>query len=542
MEQVGAGAHPPARRTNRLPSGTTLVTWGTSMTIPPPTGPDDDRSAPPKPTGPPAPPLPARPPVAPYGPYDPYGPQDPPGPPAHDPPLPGPAFQDPVRHDPPAVALGNASLLGVGYLLMRRHGLFWTAAVITVALVWTTAATAETWSEVLLLLWWAAVVVHGWLLARRRPGGPRTAQRLVALGLAVAVLLGVGLLRFDAHGIEDDIAEARADGDCTAVVKAQERVWAGHRVAAAPVAARGDTAVDACERLETAEARLAAGLNGDQDDLTAGFRLLASVLEEDPRNDATVGTSLDRFLGGLPTDDACETVRITDWLNDRESEPGQQVLDRSSQTAERLAPAALMGCGDALMGTQEWSQAESRYQRLLDEYPDDSRADQARKAVRKAVLALQLDEVRQSVRENRYCEAPAKYEGAPARRAGSGRSLFLGDSEHSGKLPGAWRTTDPAQAALVVCVGQQGFGSAVRTCAYRSETTGQTGNVTFRKVSLPVKVYALRTGKRVADRTLQISGSTCPSLFFSYGVIPSDKYVTPSKSDIRSAFSPVLGR
>ncbi|CAM5729191.1 hypothetical protein SHIRM173S_12433 [Streptomyces hirsutus] len=379
---------------------------------PPPTGPDDEPSAPPKPTEPPASSIPTPPPAPPPGPYNPYGPrapQDLPGPPAHDPPLQRASFQDPAQHDPLAVALGNASLLGVGYLLMRRPGLFWTAAVVTSVLVWTTVATAETWSEVLLLLWWAAVVAHGWLLARRRQGSPRTTQRLVALGLSVAVLLGVGLLRFDAHGIEDDIARARADGDCGAVTEAQEQVWAGHRVAAAPVAARGDRAVDTCERLETAETRLAAGLNGDQDDLNSGFRLLASILEEDSRNDATVGTSLDRFLDGLPTDDACETVRITDWLNDRETEPGQQVLDRSSETADRLAPAALMGCGDALMSTQEWSQAESRYQRLLDEYPGDSREGQARKAIRKAVLALQLEEVQQLVRENRYCEAPAKY-------------------------------------------------------------------------------------------------------------------------------------
>ncbi|MGW3683722.1 hypothetical protein [Streptomyces prasinus] len=512
---------------------------------PPPTGPDDEAPVPPtppKPPGPPAPPVPARPPAPPPGPHGPPAPQDPPGPPAHDPPSRGASSQDPARHDPLAVALGNASLLGVGYLLMRRPGLFWIAGAVTSALVWTTVATAETWSEVLLLLWWAAAVAHGWLLARRRRGAPRTARRLVALGLSVAVLLGVALLRFDAHGIEDDIARARADGDCGAVTEAQEEVWAGHRVAAAPVAARGDAAVDTCERLEAAEARLTAGLEGDQDGLASGFRLLVSVLEEDSRNDATVGSSLDRFLDGLPTDDACETVRITDWLGGREPEPGRQVLDRSSETADRLAPAALMGCGDALMGTREWAQAESRYQRLLDEYPGDSHEERARKALRKAVLALQLDEVRELVRENRYCGAPAKYEGAPARRAGSGRALFLGDGEHPGKLPGAWRTTDAAKAALVVCVGRQGFGSAVRTCPYRSETSGRITDVTFHRVSLPVKVYALRTGRRVADRTVQIGGSTCPSLFFTYGVIPSDKYVTPSKSDIRDAFSSVLGR
>ncbi|WAX81637.1 hypothetical protein [Streptomyces sp. KMM 9044] len=40
-----------------------------------------------------------------------------------------------MRHDPLAVALGNASLLGPGYLLMCRPGPFWTAAVITFTLV-----------------------------------------------------------------------------------------------------------------------------------------------------------------------------------------------------------------------------------------------------------------------------------------------------------------------------------------------------------------------------------------------------------------------
>ncbi|WP_406729024.1 hypothetical protein WJ438_36785 [Streptomyces sp. GD-15H] len=230
------------------------------------------------------------------------------------------------------------------------------------------------------------------------------------------MLLSVGLLRFDARGIEDDITQARADGDCGAVTEAQEQVWAGHRVAAAPVAARGDAAVDTCERLETAEARLAAGLDGGRDDLTSGFLLSAPVLEEDSRNDATVGAPLTRFLTDCP--------------------PPTPARPRGSRT------------------------------------------------------------------------------GGPPTRLG----------RH-------WW-----------CGGQQGFGSAVRTCPYRSGTSVQIAHVTFRKVSLPVKVYALWTGKHVADRTAQTSGSTCSSLFSTSGVIPPDKYVTPSKSDIRNAFSSGLGR
>lgn len=461
--------------------------------------------------------------------------------PDDEPPTPPPS---PEASDVLAVAVGNASLLGVGYLLMGRPVLFWAAAMVTVPLLWMTVSVAETWCELLLLLWWAAVVAHGWLLARRRQGGPRLGRRLLALGLTVPVLLAAGLLRLDAHGIEDDVTEAREGGDCEAVTSAQDRVRFGHRIAAAPVAARGDAVVDACERLGRAEHELTTGLNGDLGGLDSGFRLLASVLE-DPGNEKTVRASLDRFLGRLPTENACDTVRITDWLRARKT--GRNILDRSFDTASRLAPAALVGCGDDLADTQSWPQARARYERLLEEYPDDGHADRARKGIRKAVLALELEHVEELVRATNgmtsgYCAKPAKYTGAPARRKGTNRALFLGDDEYTGKLPGGWRTTDPEKAALVVCAGPPGFGSAIETCPYRNDETREIANVTFRKVEVPVKVYELRTGERLANRKVQIDGSSCPTLFLTYGGVPSDKYVTPSDADVRDAFSSVVGR
>ncbi|MZG18664.1 hypothetical protein GTY44_35165, partial [Streptomyces sp. SID5914] len=123
-------------------------------------------------TGPPPREEPDRPPFLPPEP-DPAGPWGP-----------GPdhgrvAPREPRRPDPLAVTVGNASLLGAGYLILGRRGLFWAAAVVTVSLLWLTYATAETWCELLVVLWWATAVGHGWWLARRHPAaGPRRGQRL----------------------------------------------------------------------------------------------------------------------------------------------------------------------------------------------------------------------------------------------------------------------------------------------------------------------------------------------------------------------------
>ncbi|MER7055982.1 hypothetical protein [Streptomyces sp. NPDC000351] len=457
---------------------------------------------------------------------------------------PAPA-REPREPDPLAVAVGNASLLGAGYLIMGRRGLFWAAAVVTVPLVWLVAAKAETWCELVLLLWWAVVVAHGWRLARRHPAaGPRRGQRVLALALALPVLVTAGGLRFDAHGIADAVEEAREDGDCVAVVTAQERVGPGHRLAAAPVAARGDTVVEACERLDTAAGYLSGGLGGDLGMLKTGFGRLGTVLGE-PGNERTVEATLKHFLGRLPTADGCRTVRIADWLRDRENGP-EDLSGPSSATAARIAPEALMECGDTLMTDKEWANARDRYRRLLDEHPGDERAEEAREGIRKAGLAIELDNVRDLVAaadgmNTGYCRKPAKYSQAPAHREGANRALFVGDSEYTDKLPDGWHATDAAKAALVVCVDSAGMGKTVETCQYRDDDE-RVRSVTFREVEVRVKAYALRTGKLVTDRKLRISGSSCPYFISYYGSPPSQRSVTPSDSDVRDAFEPVVER
>ncbi|WP_079122955.1 hypothetical protein [Streptomyces abyssalis] len=473
----------------------------------------------------------------------------------------GPPFEPPDPHGPPvstsphdraAVALGNASLLGIGYLLLGHRRLAAIAALGTCVLLNLTASAATTWSEILLLLWWAAGTVHGWFLA----GGPagrvlRRGQRAGALAVTGTVLLAAVLLRVDAYAIEDRVNKAREGGDCARAVAAQDEVWFGHRMAGAPVVGPGDAVVAACDRLDEAAFALAdAERDGDVEDLERGFGTLARVLEE-PGNDNTAEAVLDAFLDGLPTEDSCDTAGITDWLRDRE--PTRDLLDRSAATASRAEPAALVGCGDDLMDEDDWQQARTHYQRLLDQYPDDDRTDKARGGVKKATRAIELAKVRRLVNtagaESGYCDNPAAYSGAPSYRKGDDPALFLGDTEYTGKLPGDWRTGDPAEAALVVCADEAENGTAVETCSYENDRSEYLPHqVTFRKVKIPLKVYELRTGKRVGPDDVQISGGSCPRVLHYKSYLPTDlgppgdQFVSTAKSDVRDAFRPVLKR
>ncbi|WP_405723216.1 hypothetical protein OG607_14295 [Streptomyces sp. NBC_01537] len=451
--------------------------------------------------------------------------------------------------DPLAVALGNASLLGVGYLLLGRRKLAVAAVVVTAALVCGAASVARPWCEAVVLVWWAAVIAHGWSLARSLVGGHSgrfgaREQRLIALGLTLPVLLAVGLLRYDASRIDRSVNEARERGDCAEVLTAQSGVWFGPRIADAPLTARGDGTVRACNRLRTARTDLATALNGYTAALEEGFGTLASVLAE-PGNDKTVEATLNGFLDGLPAKDPCDTVTVTDWLRDRK--PSHDVLDRSADTAARVAPAAHLGCGDKLMAAGNWEDARTQYEQLLNQYPGNDLTDKARKGLRKATQSIELDNVRSLLADGtgsqpEYCSHPAKYSGAKPVGKGVNRALFYADDDsaddYSDRLPGSWKADDPTNAVLVVCMGEDGFGSSVETCTYRNQDSGAISDVSFDRIAIPVKVYELRTGKLIANRKIQINGTSCPESFFGYS--PSDRYVDPSKSDVRAAFRPLV--
>jgi hypothetical protein len=451
------------------------------------------------------------------------------------------------------VAIGNASLLGIGYLLLRRRMLALASVVVTVVLVSVLVSVAQTWCEILVLLWWVAVIAHGWFLAGGRPprGVAVRRQRLIALGVTVPVLLAVGLLRFDASRIAHSVDQARERGDCARVLTAQGGVWVGVRIADAPLTGRGDQAARACRRLGTARTQLATGLAGDPGALTAGFATLASVLAK-PGNDKTVETVLNGFLGGLPTKDPCDTATVTDWLRGRQ--PSHNALDRAAAVVPRTAPAALVGCGDSLMAANDWTNARTRYQQLLDQYPGDQLTARARDGVKRATLTIELANVRSLLEgptdtQPEYCSKPAKYSGAAPYGKGTNRALFYGNDKYTKKLPASWRTTDAAHAVLVVCAGETDYGTSVRTCPYESKISSYfPTNVTFHKIAIPVKVYELRTGKRVAKRKIQINGASCPRRihYTTIGGIdtgpPSKQYVNPSTADVRAAFRSLIKR
>ncbi|WP_203857659.1 hypothetical protein [Plantactinospora mayteni] len=459
-------------------------------------------------------------------------------------------------HDPLAAALGNASLIGVGYLMLGRIRLAVATTLVSVVLVASLVWGARSgWAEVVVFLWWVALVVHAWFLAGgRRQGAVSGDERLVALAVTVPVLLAVGFLRFDAARIERTVTEARQGGDCVRALTALDRVSFGHRVADAPLTVRGERSVDACQRLRTAEQSLVSGLTGDTDGLKAGFDGLASVLADLPGHEKMVDTALDRFLGGLPARDPCRTVAVTDWL--RQRQPTNNALDRATEVVARTAPAALVGCADGLMAGSEWEAARTRYQQLLDQYPGQELSARAVEGVKQAGLAIEMANVRSlldgptSTRPE-YCTKPAPYSAAaPYTRGRTNRALFYGDEEYTKKLPAAWRASDVTAAVLIVCVAQKEYGTTVRTCPYENKLFRQfPTNVAFRKIAIPVQGYELRTGKLVFNTKVQISGASCPRVltYTRYtGLVdigpPSEVYVTASDANVRAAFRSLITR
>jgi hypothetical protein len=513
--------------------------------------------------------------------------------------------------DPLAAALGNASLLGIGYLLLGRRRLAKVSVFVTLALAVLLATVRQVGVERVVLLWWVFVIGHGWYLARSRlrrtgPGAaslaspgtapqpaaapPAAGQRVIAALVTVPVLLAVGLHRSGAEDIRRRAAEAHRDGDCERALSILDELSIRHRVANGPLTVRTDAEAEACrlltlaKRQERSDRPLAArtlqryaahpaalwqgaddhratvllaqaagefdaALTGDVKALKAGYERLDSVLKEFPRREQDAGKVVDRLLDRLPVKNACDTRAIADWLRARSKR--EDVLDRARSGAAKLAPVALVECGDDLAADKRWKEARKAYRALVADYPDHKLVATAKRGIRKATLAIQLANVKKLIKPGgsgglpAYCSKPARYEGAPRYRgSGPHRALLFGQKEHRAELPSSWLTNDPADATLVICAGETEFGTKVRTCSYRT-TFNRTVSVSFYKEKIPVRVYELRTGALFTKTNLQISGKTCPHYIYysSYYIDddpPSRQLVEPTRADIRAAYRPLI--
>ncbi|MFT9667484.1 tetratricopeptide repeat protein [Streptomyces rhizosphaericola] len=468
---------------------------------------------------------------------------------------PPPAGNDtpPGPSDRLTVALGNAALPGLGYAFARRRRTAAAALAGAVLLFWLLLNTGHGAYEVLLGLWWAFGIVHGALLRDTPARRPAETARQVAVGaLVLALLATAGSLRYQAASVAKDVESARSSGDCVAVRSAQSGLSFLVRAANAPLAADSERTVAACDELDDAGRLLERGLNDGMTSAKAGFAMLEAAR---PGDGALARSVLDRFLRKMESQEPCVIAAAHGWLRDHDTR--SPLLDRASEAAERRAPTALSECGDTLMRSGEWSKARTNFRKLVADHPGDPLADHARKETTRATQEIELDAVQRKLSKDSYCDAPTRYGAAEAYGKGTNRALFatgrneklaaVRNERHIRKLPDKWRTDTARGATMIVCTGDPSDGEVVATCSYITDRSPRvTYTARWAKVKIPVKVYELRTGKLVADRSVQIGGTSCPyryarSLTPIAGSTVTES-VTPSASDVRKAFAPLLKR
>jgi hypothetical protein len=287
--------------------------------------------------------------------------------------------------------------------------------------------------------------------------------------------------------------------------------------------------------------------------MKAGFDQLSAVAA-DPNQLQTVGRAVDDFVVRFPLRDSCASLQVTNWLRTRK--PVGNVLDRPNALVPKIEPNALLGCADAQAAKADWANARGTYQLLVNRYPRAKQAVRARAGVQnanyqilQAKIRAELARVRELVRSGAYCSTPAKFSPAPRLRHGVNRAAYIGANEYTSKLPSQWWAFQADNAALVICAGEQSRGPAVRTCRYTPFIGSGSSDtyVTFYKISVPVRVYELRTGRLIRTSTVQISGSVCPATisYMTYngiGAPDTEQDVKPTAATIRAAFQPLVVR
>ncbi|MGH8876169.1 MAG: tetratricopeptide repeat protein [Stackebrandtia sp.] len=467
--------------------------------------------------------------------------------------------------DPVAVVVGNASLLGIGYMFMRRPRL--AAAAVTGAVFFGFALALDPGAvfwRILLALWWSATIVHSWWLTRHpadeRPlvdiddPDPTWRSRVFAVGVTGLVLVSFMGLRLDAWLIVQSAAQVHEDGDCEQAIVSLEELGATHRIAYGSTTAAGEADLEACRMLVTAldqqpdvgaetlesylkhpgarwegagpkRAELLLTVSRIVDHnveaaLKAAFTQLSVTVKETPGESGNVREVVEAFVSDLGAEISdCRAKKINDWLYARSW--GAPEISDPIAAASGNVPDRMLDCARARFDADDFEEARKVYKQFLSEFPDHRQADKAADELYKVESAIERKNVNGLLESEEYCDAPAPYRGAePYKGKGPHEMRMFGLSADEHDFPKSWTTRDVDDTVLAVCVDGPSRGSFQQSCLYESPMApyGAT-KVDFYASKFKIKAYEVKTGERVASYTKEI-GDPCPAVlkYETYGV------------------------
>jgi hypothetical protein len=459
------------------------------------------------------------------------------------------------------VVIGNATLLGIGYIAQGR---FRAAAIAVIGAAALLAAMsrdpeARHW-PILLGLWWAAIVLNSfWYWHEQefvdpahRPKG-FWAIRSVVLAIAAFMLVAVLLVRTDAARILEEASDAHREGDCAQARATLDEIDAAHRIVNNGVAVEAQAQVEACELLvdidsvsavqqehistikeyldhpgalweavgiRRAELLMEVALTDGSLALKAeaAFQQLDRTLGDEPSLEEEAAELLASFLTGLDMDlSSCDMMAVNEWAAAQKSE--QEALNAASATAAAQVPTLMVDCARDTVAVSLDDGIE-QYQRFLEAYPDHELAALAQEELSAAetarAQAQEHEEVYAHLTTGVYCDDPiampqaGSYDGVE-----HGSVWLIGREEVREAFMAELHPGSEADATAVVCVSGPEYGSLLQTCHYFGGIGGG-GQVDLYANEFQIEVFALRTGERVESYSVEIGG-TCPgSIDYTY--------------------------
>ncbi|WP_369369779.1 hypothetical protein AB1046_13280 [Promicromonospora sp. Populi] len=488
---------------------------------------------------------------------------------------------EPPTADRLAVLLGNATLLGLGYVFLRRWGLLAAALAGTlVLLIILAAAPGSPGWLIVLAVWWLAMIAHGWWLTRPAqitPAERPLTQRIVAGAVVLALVVAVVGLRINTTRTVDAAADAHAAGDCGRATELLERIGPTDRVVDGSTALEGEADLEACgllldalapgeqELVAAAELQVymdnpralwdgagpkraehllnAAYVSGqiDQESLEAGFEQLTTTLDEVPSQAGQVESVAETFLANLAEDpDNCAARDVVEWVDAQGWEA--PALAEPVAAASGEVPRRVLECARDLSDADELTASRHAYEAFLHDFRADERADAASDELYDVITGIQRKNVRGLLTAQRYCANPSPYRGAePYRRSGANPMRVYGINPEAHDFPGSWLAESLEDMVLVACVDGPKDGSYQETCLYESDANPFGEDVRFYASRFDVKLYEIRTGRQVAAFSDEF-GEPCPpsivveSFLVDFFVPPDTKRSSFTSAELRGMF------